>query len=64
MKTSKYKLPHGWNNLKIKNKNNYLKTWMIIMTFISAIHMHKNVNHNYVLSLTDYSIDFISSIKR
>ncbi len=67
LKTSKnHKLPHvGWNNLKIKNKNKLFKDLNDNNDFYFC-HSYavKNVNHNYVLSLTDYSIDFISSVSK
>jgi glutamine amidotransferase len=64
--SKKYKLPHvGWNNLKIKNKKNLFKDLDNNNDFYFChSYVVKNVEENNILSLTDYSIEFISSVSK
>ncbi|SNR79335.1 imidazole glycerol phosphate synthase subunit HisH [Desulfurobacterium atlanticum] len=63
---SEYKIPHmGWNRIKIQKKSEFLKD-VRDGEFFYFVHSYyvKPKEKDVVLTLTDYGIDFVSSIEK
>jgi len=61
----KLKVPHvGWNNVKFKNPNILYKDILDSSDFYFVHSYHFKTNEDVVSSVTDYGVDFVSSVNK